>query len=91
MTSVSDFEKALQIGRPPNVTRLFPNSRALIVSGKFIDRAMTQKGQAIAMAYLKIYSIDPRGCLLSGWCSTSPIHVRRCFRFLEQKQRRIMP
>ncbi|MBW2515095.1 MAG: class II fructose-bisphosphate aldolase, partial [Deltaproteobacteria bacterium] len=50
MVSSSDFEKAIQIGRPPNVTRLFPNSRALIVSGKFIDRAMTEKGQAIAMA-----------------------------------------
>ncbi len=50
MVSSSDFEKAIQMGRPPNVTRLFPNSRALIVSGKFIDRAMAEKGQAIAMA-----------------------------------------
>ncbi|MDI6688280.1 MAG: class II fructose-bisphosphate aldolase [Desulfobacterales bacterium] len=45
-----DFERALQIGRPPNVSRLFPNSKALIVSGKFIDNAMTAKGNAIAMA-----------------------------------------
>lgn len=44
------FDKALQIGRPPNVEKLFPNSRALIVSGKFIDRAMLKKGKAIAMA-----------------------------------------
>jgi fructose/tagatose bisphosphate aldolase len=29
---------------------LFPNSKALIVSGKYIDRAMLAKGQAIAMA-----------------------------------------
>ncbi len=46
----ADFEKALQIGRPPNVVKCFPNSRALIVSGKYIDRAMLAKGNAIAMA-----------------------------------------
>jgi len=45
-----DFEKALQVGRPPNVASLFPSSRALIVSGKAIDRAMRAKGKAIAMA-----------------------------------------
>ncbi|MGB9499680.1 MAG: class II fructose-bisphosphate aldolase [Dissulfuribacterales bacterium] len=47
---LNDFEKALKIGRPPNVVSLFPNSRALIVSGKFIDRAMVKKGNAVAMA-----------------------------------------
>ena len=46
----TDFGKALKIGRPPNVVKLFPNSKALIVSGKFIDRAMIAKGNAIAMA-----------------------------------------
>lgn len=46
----ADFEKALQVGRPPNIKRLFPNSKALIVSGKVIDRAMLAKGKAIAMA-----------------------------------------
>ena len=46
----TDFEEALKIGRPPNVKKLFPNSKALIVSGKFIDRAMLAKGKAIAMA-----------------------------------------
>lgn len=45
-----DFEEALKIGRPPDVKKLFPNSKALIVSGKFIDRAMLAKGKAIAMA-----------------------------------------
>ncbi|OQY03881.1 MAG: ketose-bisphosphate aldolase, partial [Desulfobacteraceae bacterium 4572_123] len=49
-TGSSNFEKALEIGRPPNVVKLFPNSKALLVSGKFIDRAMRAKGQAIAMA-----------------------------------------
>lgn len=46
----TDFEQAIKIGRPPNVVKLFPNSQALIVSGKFIDRAMLDKGKAIAMA-----------------------------------------
>src|SRR6056297_2386711 len=49
-TDLKQFEKALEIGRPPNIVKLFPNSRALIVSGKFIDRAMLKKGKAIAMA-----------------------------------------
>src|SRR5210317_1619666 len=46
----AEFEKALQIGRPPNIIKLFPNSRALIVSGKFIDRGVLAKGSAIAIA-----------------------------------------
>ena len=44
------FEAALNVGRPPNIARLFPNSKALIVSGKYIDRAMLAKGKAISMA-----------------------------------------
>lgn len=44
------YEKALQVGRPPNIIGLFPNSKALIVSGKVIDRAMSAKGNAISMA-----------------------------------------
>lgn len=48
--NLTGFEMALKVGRPPNVVKLFPNSRALIVSGKFIDRAMIEKGNAIAMA-----------------------------------------
>lgn len=45
-----DFEKALNIGRPPNISRLFPNSKALIVSGKYINKALSAKGKAICMA-----------------------------------------
>jgi fructose/tagatose bisphosphate aldolase len=44
------FNEALKVGRPPNVSHLFPNSKALLVSGKFIDRAMRKKGAAITMA-----------------------------------------
>ncbi len=54
MSTLSDastsFDKALSIGRPPNIVKLFPNSRALIVSGKYIDRAMLQKGAAMSIA-----------------------------------------
>ncbi len=46
----ADFEKALQIGRPPNIVKLFPNSRALLVSGKVVDRAMLAKGKAMTIA-----------------------------------------
>ena len=48
--STSDFATALEVGRPPNVVRLFPNSKALLVSGKVIDRAMKAKGHALALA-----------------------------------------
>jgi len=44
------FEKALEIGRPPNIVELFPHSKALLVSGKVVDRAMLAKGNSIAMA-----------------------------------------
>jgi len=30
----TDFSKALRVGRPPNIVKLFPNSKALLVSGK---------------------------------------------------------
>ena len=61
--NAADFEKALQIGRPPNVVKCFPNSRALIVSGKFIDRAMLAKGNAIAIAANGRSSFVIRGAL----------------------------
>jgi fructose-bisphosphate aldolase class II len=48
--NIKEFEQALQVGRPPNITRLFPNSRALIVSGRYIDRAMSTKGKAVTIA-----------------------------------------
>ncbi len=50
MSYLADFEKALEVGRPPNIRTLFPNSRALIVSGKVIDRAMLAKGGAMTIA-----------------------------------------
>lgn len=57
------FDEALQIGRPPNIIKLFPNSRALIVSGRFIDQAVLAKGKAIAMAANGRNSFVIRGAL----------------------------
>ncbi|MBW2180643.1 MAG: class II fructose-bisphosphate aldolase [Deltaproteobacteria bacterium] len=48
--STTDFQKVLDIGRPPNIKSLFPHSKALIISGKFIDRAMAEKGKAMTIA-----------------------------------------
>ncbi|HBN26791.1 MAG TPA: ketose-bisphosphate aldolase [Desulfobacteraceae bacterium] len=48
--SDNNYKKALEVGRPPNIIELFPNSKALIVSGKFIDKAMIIKGNAATMA-----------------------------------------
>jgi fructose/tagatose bisphosphate aldolase len=50
MSRTNDFARALTIGRPPNIVRLFPNSHALIVSGRVIDRAVLAKGGAMTMA-----------------------------------------
>jgi len=63
MAYAEDFEKAVQVGRPPNIEALFPNSRALLVSGKVIDRAMRAKGKAIAMAANGRNSFAIRGAL----------------------------
>jgi len=57
------FEKALEIGRPPNIRRLFPNSKALIVSGKLIDRALLKKGKAMTIAANARNHIIIRGVL----------------------------
>jgi fructose-bisphosphate aldolase, class II len=45
-----EYQEALSLGRPPNIKTLFPHSKALIVSGKFIDRAILKKGEAICIA-----------------------------------------
>lgn len=45
-----EYSKLLDYGRPPNVKKCFPNSKALIVSGKYIDRAMLAKGSCMTIA-----------------------------------------
>jgi fructose/tagatose bisphosphate aldolase len=60
------YSQALKIGRPPNIQKLFPNSKALLVSGKYIDLAMLAKGNAICMAANGRNSFVIRGALLAA-------------------------
>ena len=50
MSPQSLFDQALAVGRPPTIRTLFPNSRALLVSGKVIDLALRKKGKAMTIA-----------------------------------------
>jgi len=74
-TGISDFDRAIRTGRPPNVVKLFPNSKALIVSGKFIDRAMMAKGKAIAMAANGRSNLVIRGALKAAQRANSAIII----------------
>lgn len=65
-TDMTAFNQALAVGRPPNVKTLFPHSRALIVSGKAVDRAMLQKGQAMTIAANSRSNAVLRGALLAA-------------------------
>lgn len=61
-----DFEKVLDTGRPPNIKKLFPNSKALIVSGKFIDQALLAKGNCMTIAANGRSSFVIKGALLAA-------------------------
>jgi fructose/tagatose bisphosphate aldolase len=74
-TGVSDFDRAVRTCRPPNVVKLFPNSKALIVSGKFIDRAMTAKGKSITIAANGRSNIIIRGALQAAQRANSAIII----------------
>ena len=73
--ATEDFEKVLKIGRPPNIVKCFPNSSALIVSGKFIDRAMLAKGKAISMAANGRNSFVIRGALKAAQRANAAIII----------------
>ncbi len=73
--SKADFKKALEMGRPPNIKMLFPNSKALIVSGKAIDRAMIAKGRAIAMAANGRNQFVIRGVLQAAQRANTPVII----------------
>ncbi|MBM4326136.1 MAG: class II fructose-bisphosphate aldolase [Deltaproteobacteria bacterium] len=73
--SASDFNRALDIGRPPNAVKLFPNSKALLVSGKAIDRAMIRKGHAIAIAASVRNSFAARGALRAAQRANAAILI----------------
>ena len=73
--SQTDFEQALAVGRPPNIVRLFPNSRALIVSGKVIDRALMAKGNAMTIAANGRNNFIIRGALLAAQRANAAIII----------------
>ena len=62
----AEFEKLIQIGRPPNITQRFPHSQALIVSGKVVDRALVKKGKAMTIAANGRNSFIIRGALMAA-------------------------
>ncbi|MBW2253112.1 MAG: class II fructose-bisphosphate aldolase, partial [Deltaproteobacteria bacterium] len=74
MTSGS-FERALQIGRPPNVRRLFPHSRALLVSGKAIDRGLRTRGGCMTIAANGRNLVVIRGALAAAQHANAAIIV----------------
>ena len=71
----AEFEKALQVGRPPNIRRLFPNSKALIVSGKVMDRAMLARGSAITMAANGRNYFVVRGARMAAQKANCPVII----------------
>ena len=71
----ADFETALKVGRPPNITRLFPNSKALIISGRYIDRAMIKKGNAVCMAANGRNYFVIKGALMAAQKANSAIII----------------
>ena len=73
--SEADFNQALSVGRPPNIQKLFPNSKALLVSGKYIDLAMLAKGQSICMAANGRSSFVIRGALKAAQRANSVLII----------------
>lgn len=73
--SEADFQEALQVGRPPNVQKLFPNSKALIVSGKVVDRALTDKGKAMTIAANGRSFFVIRGALMAAQRANAAIII----------------
>ena len=73
-TDMTAFQQALAVGRPPNVKTLFPNSRALIVSGKAVDRSLTPK-QRKAAAWLA--APPPRRAARAALAAKQRRHLQR--------------
>ncbi|WP_299976590.1 class II fructose-bisphosphate aldolase [Desulfobacula sp.] len=71
----SDFETALDLGRPPNVKKLFPNSKALLVSGKYIDQAMLLKENCMTIAANGRNSFVIKGALSAAQRANAAIMI----------------
>lgn len=70
-----EFNAALDFGRPPNVKKCFPNSKALIVSGKYIDQAMLTKGGCMTIAANGRSSFVIRGVLAAAQRANAAIII----------------
>ncbi len=66
MSGSAEYEKVLAIGRPPSVVKLFPHSKALLVSGKVVDQALLHKGKAMTIAANGRSHLVIRGALLAA-------------------------
>jgi len=75
MSYSAEYDKLLEIGRPPNIKKLFPHSRALLVSGKVIDRALIAKGGAMTMASNARSTFVVRGALQAAQRANSAIII----------------
>lgn len=75
MRNSAEYARLLEIGRPPNIQRLFPHSRALIVSGKVVDRGLTAKGGAMTMAANGRSTFVIRGALRAAQRANSAIII----------------
>ncbi len=75
MAGSAEYQKVLEVGRPPNIQKLFPHSQALLVSGKVIDRALIAKGKAMTMAANGRSYFVIRGALLAAQRANSAIII----------------
>ena len=50
MATPSKLDQFLKTARPENIQCLFPNSKALLVSGQYIDRTMRKQKNAMCVA-----------------------------------------
>ncbi len=71
----SEFKNAIDLGRPPNIKKLFPNSKALLVSGKYIDQAMLIKGRCMTIAANGRNSFAIRGALAAAQRANAAIII----------------
>ena len=71
----SDFTTALDLGRPPNIKKLFPNSKALVISGKYIDHAMLLKKNSMTIAANGRNSFVIRGALAAAQRANAAIII----------------
>ena len=70
-----EFQTILDYGRPPNVKKCFPNSKALLVSGKYIDQAMLAKGKAMTIAANGRSSFVIKGALAAAQKANAAIII----------------